>query len=82
MSPEINTYINSPGKRLWGRMLVLFFPTSVVLGSGLQLKMPEAGMIPKEAIVTIPLNLYVRISKCLKVQALALVALPTQMGVD
>ena len=31
-------------------MLIQFFPTSAVLGPELQMKMPEAGMIPKEKL--------------------------------
>ena len=54
---------------------VSFFPTSeqllfflllldaVVPEPGMQLWGPEAGMIPKQETVTLPLNLYVRIPK-------------------
>ena len=39
---------------------------SVILGPRLQVKMLGARMIPKKEIVTLPFNLYVRISKNLR----------------
>ena len=58
--------INPSWEEGMGKDAGQLFPTTEVLGLGLQLKMPEAGMIPKEEIVTIPFNLYIRTSKCLR----------------
>ena len=43
--------------------LSFFLSDSVILESGLQV--PDVGMIPKQETVTIPLNLYASIPKCL-----------------
>lgn len=42
---------------------LLFLPDSVVLGIGLQLQGPGAGLIPKQETLTLLLNFYTRIPK-------------------
>lgn len=49
---------------LYITLLSLSLPDAVVPGPGLQLWVPEGGMMPKQEIVTTittPLNIYVRI---------------------